>query len=103
MPSAVVGHANEAASAGLDFHGDARGLGIERVFDQFLHDAGGAFHHFAGGDLVGDVFGKQADAVHETATFSVRGEGLEKLVGDFRRDARAGVLDFGDEFARSSE
>ena len=38
--------------------------GVERVFDQFLHDAGGALDHFAGGDLVGDLFGQQADAVH---------------------------------------
>jgi hypothetical protein len=60
----VVGHAHEAAAAGLDFDGDARRLRIERVFDQFLHDAGGALDHFAGGDLVGNLFGKQADAVH---------------------------------------
>ena len=64
MPGAVVGHADETASAGLDFDGDFFGAGIERIFDEFLHDAGGAFDHFAGGDLVGDLFGKQADAVH---------------------------------------
>ena len=61
---AVVGHADEAASAGLNFDGDSRRLGVEGVFNQFLHDAGGALDHFAGGDLVGDVFGQQADAVH---------------------------------------
>ena len=58
MPRAVIGDADQAASAGLDFDGDARGLGIEGIFDQFLDDAGGAFDHFAGGDLVGDVFGQ---------------------------------------------
>ena len=41
--------------------------GVEGIFDQLLHDAGGAFDHFAGGDLVGDLFGKQADAVHRAA------------------------------------
>ena len=38
--------------------------GVERVFDEFLHDARGPFNHLAGGDLIGDVFGQQADAVH---------------------------------------
>ena len=61
---AVVGHANEAAAAGLDFDGDARGPGVERVFNQLLHDTGRALNHFAGGDLIGDLLGEQADAVH---------------------------------------
>ena len=61
---AVVDHAHEAAPAGLDFHRDARGLRIERVLDEFLHDAGRPLNHLAGGDLIGDLFGQQADAVH---------------------------------------
>ena len=61
---AVVGHPDEAASAGLDFDGDARGLGVERVFNEFLHDTGRALDHLAGGDLIGDLLGEQADAVH---------------------------------------
>ena len=61
---AVVSHADEAASAGLDFQGHARGLRVERVFDEFLHDTRGALNHLAGGDLVGDLLGKQVDAVH---------------------------------------
>ena len=32
--------------------------------------------------------------------FAVRGKGLEQLAGHFRRDSRAGVLDFGDDFVR---
>ena len=61
---AVVGHAHETAAAGLNLDGEARRLRVERVFDQLLHDAGGAFDHFAGGDLIGDVFGQQTDAIH---------------------------------------
>ena len=61
---AVVGHANETASARADFDGDFFRVGVERIFDQLLHDAGGPFDHFAGGDLVGDLFGKELDAVH---------------------------------------
>ena len=33
---AVVGDADELAAAGLDFHGDARGCGVEGVFEQFF-------------------------------------------------------------------
>ena len=44
-----------------------RAIGVEGIFDQLLHDAGGALDHFAGGDLVGDLFGKKADAVHAFA------------------------------------
>ncbi len=62
--AAVIGHADKAPSAGLDFHGDIFGAGVEGIFDQFLHHAGGALNHFAGGDLVGDLFGKELDAVH---------------------------------------
>ena len=41
-----------------------RGLGIQGVLDEFLDHAGGPLHHFAGGDLVGHLFGQQLDAVH---------------------------------------
>ena len=64
MPRAVVGHANQAASAGLDLDAEPRRLGIERVLDQFLDHAGRPLDHFAGGDLVGDLFGQETDAVH---------------------------------------
>ena len=168
---AVVGDANQAASAGADFDGDFLRAGIEGIFDQFLNDAGRPLDHFAGGDLVGDLFGKELDPVHREASLNREssnrcivkavcrqfasdatihdsrindyfasgsakqkiaprlrlvarpnaaavvfddffadgkaeagavglaegGEGLKKLVGDFGRDAGAGVLDLGDD------
>jgi hypothetical protein len=60
----VIGHADEAASAGLDFDGQAGGLGVEGIFHQFFDHAGRAFDDFAGGDLVGHLLGQQTDAVH---------------------------------------
>jgi hypothetical protein len=60
----VVRHADEAASAGLDLHGDARGLGVEGILDEFLDDAGGTFDDLTRRDLVGDVVGQEFDAVH---------------------------------------
>jgi hypothetical protein len=56
---AIVGHANEAASSGLHLDADARGLGVEGVFDQFLDHTGRPLDHFAGRDLVRDVFGRR--------------------------------------------
>ena len=64
MPSAVVIHADEAASAAPISTVILRGPRVERVFDQFLYDARGPLDHFAGGDLVGDLFGKQFYPVH---------------------------------------
>lgn len=60
----VVGDPDQAPSARLHLHGDARCAGIEGVFDQLLHDAGGTLHHLASGDLVGDLLGQKANAVH---------------------------------------
>jgi hypothetical protein len=60
----VVGDADETAPAGLDLDGDAGGVGVESVFDELFDNAGRALDDFAGGDLVGDLLGQQADAVH---------------------------------------
>ena len=60
----VVGDADEAAATGLYVHGDVCGPGVEGVLDQFLHHAGRALHHLAGGDLVGDNFWKETDGTH---------------------------------------
>ncbi len=64
---AVVRDADQASAASLDFHGDARGAGVEGILDEFLNHAGGAFDHFASGDLVGDLFRQEANAVHRGA------------------------------------
>jgi hypothetical protein len=60
----VVGDPNETAAASPDFDGDFFGVGIERILDEFLDDAGRSLDHFAGGNLVGDLFGEKPDAVH---------------------------------------
>ena len=61
---AVIGHAHQASPARPNFDRDFLRPGIEGVFDQFLDHARRPLHHFAGGDLVGDLLGKQLDAVH---------------------------------------
>jgi hypothetical protein len=77
----VVGHANQAASARADFDGDFLRAGIERIFHQLLHNARGPLDHFAGGDLVGDLFGKQLDAVHPE-NFKSGGANVELKIGE---------------------
>ncbi len=61
---AVVGEADQAAAAGFDIQAEFGRAGVERVFEQFLDDAGRALDHFSGGDFIGDVVGENADAAH---------------------------------------
>ena len=60
---AVVHHLHQLL-AGL-FHNelDLRGTSIDGIFQQLLHHRGGALHHLAGRNLVGEVFGEQVNNV----------------------------------------
>ena len=58
---AIVEHLDQPPAAVLDAHGHAGGPGVEAVLDQLLHHRGWAFDDLAGGDLVGDQVGQQAD------------------------------------------
>ena len=71
---AVIGDANQAAPARLNFHRDAADLRVERVFDEFLDDTRRTFNHFAGGDLVGDLFRQEANPVHADKLKPTRGK-----------------------------
>lgn len=61
---AVVLDPHEGAAAVGELDLDAGGAGVEGVFHQLLHHGGGALHHLAGGDLVGDPGGEDADLGH---------------------------------------
>ena len=41
--------------------------GVERVLQQLLHHRRGPVHHLAGGDLVGNLVGKNANAAHKVS------------------------------------
>ena len=60
----VVGNLDQAPAAGLQVNPHLGRGRVERVLDQFLADGGGPLDHFAGGDLVGDLVGEDADAAH---------------------------------------
>ena len=60
----VVGDLNQLLAARLDLNSDAGGTGVQRVLQQFLDHRSRALHHFAGGDLVGNSFGKNVDSAH---------------------------------------
>jgi len=62
--AAVVLHAQERPPTVAKFHLDPRGAGVEGVFDQLLHHRGRPLDHLAGGDLVGDPVGQDADFRH---------------------------------------
>ncbi len=58
---AVIAHANEADTSLFQLDVDTPRPGIETVLDQLLDNGGGAFDHLAGGDLVDQLIGQNAD------------------------------------------
>ncbi|MCZ7607083.1 MAG: hypothetical protein M5U25_13635 [Planctomycetota bacterium] len=99
---AVVGHADQGLAGVHQLHVHAGGAGVQGVFHQFLDHAGRAFHHLAGGDLVGELGRQQLDAGHGAivgagATSATRVEGMlagvEKgLLRDFCLDRIWNIL-----------
>jgi hypothetical protein len=61
---AVVGNFQETSAARFDVDGDAFGAGVNCVLDQLLGYRSGTLDDFTGGDLVGNVIGKEADFGH---------------------------------------
>ena len=55
--AAVVGDTQEGHAAVTDLDGDLGGTGVHRVFQQFLGNGRGTFHHLAGGDQIGNMGG----------------------------------------------
>jgi len=49
---AIVGDADELASASFDFNAYAMGAGVERVLEQFFDNRGGAIDHLTGSNLI---------------------------------------------------
>jgi hypothetical protein len=96
---AVVGDPDQAAAPGLDFGGDGGSLGIERILDQFLDHAGGAFDDFAGGDLVGDLFGQKPDAIHAGSGRSGEHEGKNRATPGLSAGVNASLMVLDDAFA----
>ena len=72
--AAVVRHADHAHAAPPDLHHDGGGTGVDGVFHQFLHDAGRALHHFAGGDQICHVGRQLLNMRHpsDLLSFSIR-------------------------------
>jgi hypothetical protein len=58
--ASVVGHFDADRCRRPQADGDPRGPGVDRVFDQFLQRAGGAFDHLAGCDTIDKMLGKAA-------------------------------------------
>ena len=63
---AVVGDADQLPPARLNLDANAVGAGVQRILQQLLHHRSRPVHHLAGGDLVGDLVGKNADAAHKS-------------------------------------
>ena len=61
MPRPSSATAIEAAAAVAQRHIDARGAGVDGVFDQLLHRRGRPLDHLAGGDAVDQIGRKDAN------------------------------------------
>ena len=61
---AVVGQADQLASPGFNVEAKISGAGVERIFQQLFYDARRTLHNLTGGNFVGDVVGKNANAAH---------------------------------------
>ena len=59
--AAIVAHPHQSDAAALDVDLDARRAGVECVLDELLDHRGGPLDHLAGGDLVDELAGKNAD------------------------------------------
>jgi hypothetical protein len=64
---AVIGDADQLSPAALNLHANARRSGIESVLKQLLDHRRGPIHHLAGGNLVGNLIGKDADLAHKNS------------------------------------
>ena len=47
-----------------EFHADMRRPRVQAVFHDFFECGGGAFHYFAGGDLIDEMVGQGMNTVH---------------------------------------
>ena len=68
--AAVVADADEADAATCQLDFNRRRACVYAVFDDFFEGVGGAFDHFAGGDLVDEVVGQGGDSGHGFLPFS---------------------------------
>ena len=70
---AVVDYANIGNAAAPDHHLDARGSGVDGVFDQLFDHARRPLHDLAGRHLAGDGFGEKGDSGHGQEFREMRG------------------------------
>ena len=86
---AVVDDADELAAAGFDLDTNARGAGVEGVFEELFDYGCGAFDDFARGDLIGDLVGKYVNLAHGLIVVSLAGKSLTRR---FRREPHSYAL-----------
>ena len=70
--AAVVRDPQEGHAAVADLYGDLGGPGVHGVFQQFLGGGGGALHHLARGNQVGDVGRQGVNDGHGFLLYRIR-------------------------------
>ena len=64
---AIVGDADQLSPAALNLDANAHGSSVERVLKELLDHGRGPIDHLAGGDLIGNLIGKDADLAHKNS------------------------------------
>src|SRR5262245_58836231 len=70
---AIVGDANQSASALFDIDHDLCGPRIERILDQLLDDRRGTLDDLTGSNAIGNIVWKDTDASHNKEILVERG------------------------------
>lgn len=66
--AAVIDNTNESTATRFDFHADVGRTSVERILQQFFHDAGRPLDNLPGRDLVGNGVGEYSDLSHLVRT-----------------------------------
>jgi hypothetical protein len=64
---AVIGDADELSPASFDLDANAHGSRVERILKELLDHRRGPIDHLAGGNLVGNLIGEDADLAHKNS------------------------------------
>ena len=88
--AAVVRHPDQGGSALLDLNGHGCGLGVDGVFQQFLHHGGRALDHLARGDFIDGILVKYRYVSHGISLLCRSFAAFSRCCGPYGQKAAQG-------------
>ena len=68
--ASVIGDLDDLLAARFDVNTNARGSGVQGVFEQLFHHRSRTLHHFARSNLIGNAFGEDVNLAHWKSVIS---------------------------------